>query len=98
MFACAALSAEAWSSMPSTRLQRSRRRRARDDAWVGDDHPGSGARWAPGLHARDRAGFADVAIKRWQAFSGKDAICADTGLSFDDIASTRGAVGVAGAA
>ena len=43
-------------------------------------------------------GFADVAIKRWQAFSGKDAICADTGLSFDDIASTRGAVGVAGAA
>ncbi len=42
--------------------------------------------------------FVDIAIKRWQAFSGKDAICADTGLSFDDIASTRGAIGVAGAA
>jgi len=42
--------------------------------------------------------FVDVAIKRWQAFSGKDAICADTGLSFDDIASTRSAIGVAGAA
>src|SRR5215510_15955101 len=33
--------------------------------------------------------FVDVAIKRWQAFSGKDAICAESGLSFDDIASTR---------
>src|SRR5215468_7314789 len=33
--------------------------------------------------------FADVAIKRWQAFSGKDAICAESGLSFDEIASTR---------
>jgi DNA modification methylase len=32
--------------------------------------------------------FVDVAIKRWQAFSGKDAICAETGLSFDEIAST----------
>src|SRR5207253_2715778 len=36
--------------------------------------------------------FVDVAIKRWQAFSGKDAICADTGLSFDDIASKRNAI------
>src|SRR5438445_7495458 len=26
--------------------------------------------------------FVDVTIKRWQAFSGKDAICAETGLSF----------------
>jgi len=33
--------------------------------------------------------FVDVAIKRWQAFSGKDAICAESGLSFDEIASTR---------
>ena len=33
--------------------------------------------------------FVDVAIKRWQAFSGKDAICAETGLSFDEIASQR---------
>jgi DNA modification methylase len=31
--------------------------------------------------------FVDVAIQRWQAFSGKDAICAKTGLSFDEIAS-----------
>jgi DNA modification methylase len=31
--------------------------------------------------------FVDVAIRRWQAFSGKDAICADTGLSFDQVAS-----------
>jgi DNA modification methylase len=33
--------------------------------------------------------FVDVAIRRWQTFSGKDAICAETGLSFDEIASTR---------
>jgi DNA modification methylase len=33
--------------------------------------------------------FVDVAIKRWQAFSRKDAICAETGLSFDEITSTR---------
>src|SRR5262245_23771577 len=33
--------------------------------------------------------FVDVAIKRWQAFSVKDASCAETGLSFDEIASTR---------
>ena len=33
--------------------------------------------------------FVDVAIKRWQAFSRKDAICAQTGRSFDEIASTR---------
>jgi DNA modification methylase len=29
--------------------------------------------------------FVDVAIKRWQAFSRKDAIHAETGLSFDEI-------------
>jgi DNA modification methylase len=31
--------------------------------------------------------FVDVAIKRWQAFSRKDAIHADNGLSFDELAS-----------
>ena len=33
--------------------------------------------------------FVDVAIKRWQAFSRKDAIHADSGLSFDELASKR---------
>src|SRR5260370_1316477 len=33
--------------------------------------------------------FVDVAIRRWQTFSGKDGICAETGLSFDEIACTR---------
>ena len=33
--------------------------------------------------------FVDVAIKRWQAFSGKDAICAESRRSFHEIASTR---------
>jgi DNA modification methylase len=42
--------------------------------------------------------FVDVAIKRWQAFSGKDAICAETGLSFDEIASKRVMVPAAGPA
>jgi DNA modification methylase len=42
--------------------------------------------------------FVDVAIKRWQAFSGKDAICAETGLSFDEIASERATVPFAGPA
>jgi DNA modification methylase len=36
--------------------------------------------------------FVDVAIKRWQAFSRKDAIHAETGLTFDEVASKRGAV------
>jgi DNA modification methylase len=31
--------------------------------------------------------FVDVAIKRWQAFTRKDAIHADSGLSFDELAS-----------
>jgi len=39
--------------------------------------------------------FVDAAIKRWQAFSGKDAICIETGLSFDEIASKRAIVPVA---
>jgi DNA modification methylase len=42
--------------------------------------------------------FVDVAIKRWQAFSGKVAICAETGLSFDEIASKRAMVPAAGPA
>jgi DNA methylase len=42
--------------------------------------------------------FVDVAVKRWQAFSGKDAICAETGLSFDEIASQRAIVPAAGSA
>jgi DNA modification methylase len=42
--------------------------------------------------------FVDVAIKRWQAFSGKDAVCAESGLSFDEIASTRVALSAASAA
>ena len=40
--------------------------------------------------------FADVAIKRWQAFSRKDAICAETGLTFEEIASIRLGVRSAG--
>ena len=36
-------------------------------------------------------GFVDVAIKRWQAFSRKDAIHADSGLTFDELASKRNA-------
>jgi DNA modification methylase len=31
--------------------------------------------------------FIDVAIKRWQAFSRKDAIHAETGMTFDEVAS-----------
>ena len=42
--------------------------------------------------------FVDVTIKRWQAFSGKDAICAETGLSFDETASKRAMVPAAGPA
>jgi DNA modification methylase len=42
--------------------------------------------------------FVDVAIKRWQAFSGKDAICVEPGLSFDEIASSRVMVAAAGRA
>ena len=33
--------------------------------------------------------FVDVAIKRWQAFSRKDAIHAETGLSFDETTNER---------
>jgi DNA modification methylase len=33
--------------------------------------------------------FVDVAIKRWQAFSRRDAIHAETGLTFDEVVSKR---------
>ena len=42
--------------------------------------------------------FADVAVKRWQAFSGRDAICADTGRSFDEIVSTLASTPLAASA
>jgi DNA modification methylase len=42
--------------------------------------------------------FVDVAIKRWQAFSRKDAIHAETGLTFDEVASKHTAAPAAGLA
>ena len=42
--------------------------------------------------------FVDVTIKRWQTFSGRDAVCAQSGLSFDEIASTRIMASAAGPA
>lgn len=33
--------------------------------------------------------YVDVAIKRWQSFTGKDALLGETGLTFDDVASER---------
>ena len=48
-----------------------------------------------GRHARAieiERRFVDVAIRRWQAFSRKDAIHAETGLSFEEIATERAAV------
>jgi DNA modification methylase len=42
--------------------------------------------------------FVDVAIKRWQAFSRKDAMHADSGLSFDELASKRAEATAAGPA
>jgi DNA modification methylase len=42
--------------------------------------------------------FVDVAIKRWQAFSRKDAIHAETGLTFDEVALERTAAAAADAA
>jgi len=42
--------------------------------------------------------FVDVAIKRWQAFSRKDAVHAEAGLSFDETAGQRGRVSAADAA
>jgi len=33
--------------------------------------------------------YVDVAIRRWQAFTGRDAVHVDTGLTFDEIAAGR---------
>jgi hypothetical protein len=44
-----------------------------------------------GRHARAleiEPGFVDVAIRRWQAFTRRDAIQAQSGLSFDEIAAS----------
>ena len=42
--------------------------------------------------------FVDVAIQRWQAFSRKDAIQVDSGLSFDELATKRAEAPAAGPA
>jgi ParB/Sulfiredoxin domain len=70
-------------------LQPSRRHHARPVRWVRNDPPGAerGGRRAYTLEIEPR--FVDVAIKRWQAFSGRDAVCAQSGRSFDEIASMR---------
>jgi hypothetical protein len=33
--------------------------------------------------------YVDVAIRRWQAFTGRDALHAETGLTFDAMADSR---------
>ena len=33
--------------------------------------------------------YVDVAIRRWQAFTGRDAVHIDTGLTFEEVASDR---------
>jgi DNA modification methylase len=35
-------------------------------------------------------GFVDVAVRRWQTYTGKSAVLADTGNSFEDVADKRG--------
>ncbi|MBP0438384.1 site-specific DNA-methyltransferase [Tianweitania sediminis] len=35
-------------------------------------------------------GYVDVAIRRWQTFTGKDAVHVETGLTFDELAAERG--------
>jgi DNA modification methylase len=42
--------------------------------------------------------FVDVAIKRWETFSRKDAMCAKSGLSFNEIANQRAMAAAAGPA
>jgi hypothetical protein len=44
-------------------------------------------RWAYTLELEPR--FVDVAIRRWQAFTRRDAILAETGLTFGELASKR---------
>jgi DNA modification methylase len=35
--------------------------------------------------------YVDVAVRRWQAFTGQDAVLAATGQTFDEVAASRGA-------
>ena len=37
--------------------------------------------------------YVDVAVRRWQAFTGKTAVLAETGQTFEEIAETRCAIG-----
>ena len=39
--------------------------------------------------------YVDVAVRRWQAFTGKDAVDAESGRTFDQLAERAGAVGPA---
>jgi hypothetical protein len=39
--------------------------------------------------------YVDVAVRRWQAFTGKDAVNAESGRTFDQLAERAGAVGPA---
>jgi DNA modification methylase len=34
--------------------------------------------------------YVDVAIRRWQAFTGRDAVLLETGQTFDEVAEERG--------
>ena len=56
------------------------------------------------IHRTDRAyaleiepRYVDAAIDRWQAYTRKDAVCATTGLSFDEIAERRTEAGASNA-
>ena len=60
------------------------------------------------LIARQRAGrvcfaletnpvYVDVAIRRWQAFTGQDAVLEATGQTFDEVAASRGELVARGA-
>jgi DNA modification methylase len=40
--------------------------------------------------------YADVAVRRWQAFTGKDAVDAESGKTFDQLAERAGAAQDAG--
>jgi len=39
--------------------------------------------------------YVDVAVRRWQAFTGKDAVDAESGRTFDQLAERAGAFGPA---
>lgn len=42
--------------------------------------------------------YADVAIRRWQAYTGRDAVLAETGETFDELSATRAAADLAAVA